>query len=429
MAPMMITFLLLLVIPSGSVVAAADDGDDMSNNLFSDLAPLLTLFGEQFAKQYLSQSMNWLDNVIFAMAPLGIITAIVGAIRVGGPSWLKALIGRARENRATVEVELMSSTSHEVCELWNGQGIIRTMGRPEIKQIIYLKSADGTDTGETFGLHTVESAMQAGHLEARAPDLNNVRLASNIGGPQAAPSISLNLHGGNKVSELYAAAICGLVLQVGVLFYCGALVYLPALLEKLPKDGVGSWPFPVLATGTIALFIGMFLCSGIVEKSTKETAFMLKHHDDTPQPETVRILWLQTSHIVSDQTFDSFVIFGKHESDRILTSRRDNDLDPQWIASFENVTVFGTSFGLAGFVLQFQGLRGMNWSASIAQLIAVSLMTVWRAWLRRYLTETPIPRQVPAQHEMDWLALWMAKKLGDDESGGIHWPADDEVLG
>lgn len=68
---------------------------------------------EQFAKQYMSASMGWLDNIAFAFAPLGIITAIVAAIRVSGPVWLKALIGRARENKAAAEIELMSSTSHE----------------------------------------------------------------------------------------------------------------------------------------------------------------------------------------------------------------------------------------------------------------------------------------------------------------------------
>ncbi|KAF8241203.1 hypothetical protein K440DRAFT_22882 [Wilcoxina mikolae CBS 423.85] len=144
--------------------AAADTGDDYTNNLFSDIAPLLALFGEQFAKQFMSQSMSWLDHIIFAMAPLGILTAIVAAIRVGGPSWLRAVVGRARENRAIVEMELMSSTSHEVCELWNGQGIVRTMGRPEVQQIIYLEDQKGEDT---FGLHTVESAMKARLLKAK----------------------------------------------------------------------------------------------------------------------------------------------------------------------------------------------------------------------------------------------------------------------
>ena len=64
--------------------------------------------------------MGWADNILFAMAPLGVITAIVGAIRVAGPPILKALVGRARENGAAAEVDLMSSTSHDVCELWNG---------------------------------------------------------------------------------------------------------------------------------------------------------------------------------------------------------------------------------------------------------------------------------------------------------------------
>ena len=108
--------------------------------------------------------MHWLDHIIFAMAPLGILTAIVAAIRVGGPSWLRAVVGRARENVAIVEMELMSSTSHEVCELWNGQGIVRTMGRTEVQQIIYLE--DQKDQ-KTFGLHTVESAMKTGLLRAQ----------------------------------------------------------------------------------------------------------------------------------------------------------------------------------------------------------------------------------------------------------------------
>lgn len=104
------------------------------------------------------------------MAPLGIITAIVGAIRVGGPLWLRAVVGRARENRAAVEVELMTSTSHGVCELWNGQGVVRSMGTPEVQQIIYLDTMK--NDGDTFGLHTVETAMDAGLLDVQCTYFN-----------------------------------------------------------------------------------------------------------------------------------------------------------------------------------------------------------------------------------------------------------------
>lgn len=86
--------------PSGS---ADFPGDGFANNLISDLAPLLTLFGEQVTKQFLGMSMGWADNVLLAMGPLGILTIIVSAIRVGGARQLKALVGRARESMATVE--------------------------------------------------------------------------------------------------------------------------------------------------------------------------------------------------------------------------------------------------------------------------------------------------------------------------------------
>jgi hypothetical protein len=112
--------------------------------------------------------VGWLDYIIFAMAPLGILTVIVAAIRVSGPPWLRAVIGRARENRATVEEELMSSTSNEVCELWNGQGVVRTMGKPEVQQIIYLEELDDRDDKkETFGLYTVESAVEDRYLVSK----------------------------------------------------------------------------------------------------------------------------------------------------------------------------------------------------------------------------------------------------------------------
>jgi hypothetical protein len=85
----------------------ADGGDDFSNNFATDIAPFLALFGENAAKQSTTGSMGWTDNIISAMAPLGIITAIAGAIRVSGSlKWLKSLIGRAREGRRDAEVEL-----------------------------------------------------------------------------------------------------------------------------------------------------------------------------------------------------------------------------------------------------------------------------------------------------------------------------------
>jgi hypothetical protein len=51
--PRVLGTLLVLVLFLCPAVAE-DTGDNFSNNLFSDLAPLLALFGEQVAKQYVT---------------------------------------------------------------------------------------------------------------------------------------------------------------------------------------------------------------------------------------------------------------------------------------------------------------------------------------------------------------------------------------
>ncbi|KAH0609723.1 uncharacterized protein H6S33_012269 [Morchella sextelata] len=86
-------------------VRAADAGDEFTNNFVTDLAPLLALFGERVATQFMSEAFTIADSIIFAVAPLGVMTAMVGAIRVGGPNELRAIIGRAKESRSTVELE------------------------------------------------------------------------------------------------------------------------------------------------------------------------------------------------------------------------------------------------------------------------------------------------------------------------------------
>jgi hypothetical protein len=101
----------------------ADNWDDLSNNLATDLAPIITLFGEAVTKQWLSESTTTLDLVIFALLPIGILTAVVSAIRVCGNRSLKAFIGRAQEPDAVAEMELCSSTGLSVCELWSKGGI------------------------------------------------------------------------------------------------------------------------------------------------------------------------------------------------------------------------------------------------------------------------------------------------------------------
>ena len=185
----------------------------------------------------------------------------------------------------------------------------------------------------------------------------------------------------------------------------------------------------------------MLICSHIVENSTDEATYF-------PGPSRkARVIWLQRSGTVSDQAFESFAIFPREAQVLVRTSQRapesnhqkepktevgnesqkspneasgHSEQTPGFTAVLEPVsrylaaenvkTIGGTAIGVCGFVVQFTGLRGMHWSASVAQLGATVLMTVLRAWVRRDLAELPRALPVVPGHELDWLAMTFGGK-------------------
>jgi len=140
---------------------SGDFSEDFLSGFISDLGPLISLFGEQVARQFMSESLYWYDHLIFALCPLGIITAVVGAIRISGPSSLKSLIGRARESRGIAEMELTTSTSTDVCELWNGRQMVRVMGSGKIEQLLFFPELQDESS---CGFYTLEEAEKDGLL-------------------------------------------------------------------------------------------------------------------------------------------------------------------------------------------------------------------------------------------------------------------------
>ncbi|KAG0135860.1 hypothetical protein HOY82DRAFT_115539 [Tuber indicum] len=464
--------------------ALAAGGVDFSNNLFSDLAPLLALFGEQVAKQFLSQSLSWLEDVIFAMAPLGIVTAIVSAIRVGGPGWLKAVVGRARESRAVAEVELMSSTSHEVCELWNGEAIVRVMGSPKIAEILYFP--DGVDGQNGSRFITFEGAVEKGILRnvkesksfltrgegtiwTRVGRFSRTRssiksplLSPGRGGtdteaviaereherrrhrraipiltalprhtdPTCAPNISLNICGVRRHGELWLFAILGIVLQFGCLIFIGVTRYHSKI--KLKEDENSEYAYPLMASGTLLLIAGMMACSHVVQASSEEDIWVSER--------SFRILWLQKGDRVNDQLFKSYALFGDKERNSLIASRRRPYTSRQTSSRAKHVldmtlslgtlAIAGSLVGIAGFVIQFVGIRALHWSASIAQLVVTLAMTVVRTWIRRKMSDQPQDMTLPTDDEIDFLAvkfgtsldtLWKFKHNGLEGARDPSW--------
>ncbi|KAF5605623.1 serine threonine phosphatase 6 regulatory ankyrin repeat subunit A [Fusarium pseudocircinatum] len=367
--------LLLLVVET----LAEDDDTDFLMNVFSDLGPVLALFGEQFARQFLSETFTWYDHVIFACVPLGIMTAIAGAIRVQGHKFLKAFIGRARENRAAAEIEYMSSTSAEVGELFNGRGIVRTMGQPGIAQFIVfpdelLKEKKGAQN-QSYGIHTLKSASQEGilykegycdeldlaaqnwlksfkHTETRKKDVEQAEdgfgpsisrserttpLQKNDRFPKyrdslKSPNLQLNI-ATEKISpkrrsiELHLAAIIAVILQASLLVIAAVVPYRAQGYESQP------WGLPCYIGGSVLLFIGMLACSVAIERSTKEFKWrpspgISNETQDSSEvrPQSMDLFWVQRTQRVSDQDFDSYVISSRNKQFISTSSRREDVL-------------------------------------------------------------------------------------------------------
>jgi ankyrin repeat protein len=422
------------------------DGDDFSNNLFTDLGPLLALFGAEVTTQFLSQSLTWADSILFAIGPLGVITAMVGAIRVGGPYGLRSFIGHAREPRAEVERELMSSTSKEVCELWNGESLVRVTGEPKIAELlvvfdedckrppksqdwgIYLKeecefvkvkgqdaqaaasskasSTDGKANGEPYSPDTSikkdqDEEKRRGNLPySKQPELNSL----------TAPNVSLNHPPSRNSAEVIFFSAVAIVLQAVVLLLDAFITYRWKLLKE--GEPVTKSAFPLVLAGTVGLTAGMFVCSAVVEKSAKIVWYNLQ----SPQP--VKLLWLQKKSVVSDQNFESYAIFAAEGRRSIVSSTRQAYFQPDreeldhavledftlQMFSINLVTTGGVLLSLVSYVVQFVGFRQMHWLATILQLILSVTMTAIRSWVRRDLSKQPFNQKLPEGYELDWLA-------------------------
>ncbi|KAF2808792.1 uncharacterized protein BDZ99DRAFT_444593, partial [Mytilinidion resinicola] len=366
-------------------------------NLFSDFAPLLTLFGEQVTHQFLSMSMGWADNILLAMGPLGIITTVVSAIRVGGVRGLKAIVGkfvttfqaifglahRAREIRFSAEAELLSSTSADVCELWSGQEVVRQYGTPDTKEMIIVLEK----TPRVLGL---VDAFSGKYLrEASNKIVNDSKASSRILNELAkgAPNFTLNIRGSTvSRSELWFWTAVGIVCQTVALV-------IPALgtyYWDWPKGDfpVPSYEYPCFLIGSTFIIIGLIFCSRVIEATTAEHDFVQR------KSKKIQVLRLQRTCTVSDQHFESYAILNAPGDVRLRTSRPNN----------YTVSFMAT---IAGFICQFVGLRALHWFATIILLGVTLIMTGARAWVHRGLVSDPLCLHLPEGREIPWLALFI----------------------
>ncbi|KAF3798727.1 hypothetical protein GCG54_00008181 [Colletotrichum gloeosporioides] len=396
------------------------DGDDFSNNLFSDLAPLLTLFGEQVTIQFLSLSMGWADNFLIAMGPLGIITTVISAIRIGGGRTLKTLIGRARETQAVSEQELLSSTSSNVCELWNGQQVTRIIGEPKETSTVVI-SRDGTiytlRRAYRNGLITIKNtdsnASSSSHRDVHN-NYNSKRSTGNVSNNSQSDQNEEYIDDANSASldlptnltlntrsapasklELWSWAALGIALQTIALVFPGITTH----YWKWNKGDspVAAYGYPCFVVGTVSLTIGLILCGHIIEGATIETDFALTKES---KRQGLKFICLQKALSLGDQEYPACAII-LAPTHGILTTSRSSYLNLGHVWSGATLSTFLT---ISGYVVQFVGLRALHWSAAIVQLAVTIAMTVVRAFARRNLASTPTTSDLGLQlHFIPWL--------------------------
>lgn len=421
------------LLPCLVALVQAEWWDDFSNNLASDLAPILALFGEQVTKQFLSESTTRLDTFIFAMVPLGILTAVVSAIRVcGGPS-LRAFIGRAQEGGGVAEAELCSSTSRDVCELYHNGAVVRVFGRPKIAELVHepkgasfyekLGSAGGAkdDVAAKCGIYTFQEyinssvARDAGWTENGAPVRGNVRGSDHIMMFAPNPNLSLN-YGIKRHPKLvnWLAAFAGLVLQASVLWF-GALATYKWRWKKNDAQAP-PWAFPMMVFGTCLQCFGMWWCAHLIDVSSKERVFRKK---ETSNHSHSSLHVVQPGNqVVGDQTLDSFSF-----QDVILPSREyiTSWKDPQQ-SDHPKTTTASVAVTMAGFILQFISLRAQHSAVSVFQLGAILAMSLIRSMLRtqRLKRGQNLLHRRPDEvqgYELDWLVLQMERSRSAGRSG------------
>lgn len=144
---------------------------------------------------------------------------MIFAIRVACSPGLRALVRRAKESRGCVEPDLMSSSSADVCEFWNGEGVVRVPGRPVLLQLVCFNGG-GRGGEESEKICTFREAVKLGLYRAQggagdaAADDEDPQALENL------PNLSLNF----SVKPLGRWTLVGFVVA-GVLLQAGVLAY------------------------------------------------------------------------------------------------------------------------------------------------------------------------------------------------------------
>lgn len=316
---------------------------------------------------------------------------------------------RARDSPDDEEKELLSSTSSSVREIWNGHRVIRQAGEPQIVELVFQ---EGRSSGlllvplqedlesrnwvverckerRQLSFSRLLSRLFRGNREEE--DLDEIELITSLMRKKA-PNLTMNIP--NAITDpmhLWRCVFIGAILQCLVFVFNAYVVYHEQWLRAGAR--VASYGFPLWASGTLSIIVGLFMCAFVIENVTTE--YVVKRDDPD---DSFRIVRFEKPIPLMNLPAYGFL----HKDSQVLVSQRTtfvgkrnmsgldeipNDITTDLFLQKKNRTAFmtllGTVFALSGFILQNLGTRELHFSASIAQLLATVALTVLRSWVRR----------------------------------------------
>jgi hypothetical protein len=254
--------------------------------------------------------------------------------------------------------------------------------------------------------------MAKGHGSVRQVQTRTERRISRRLGYAKNPNLMLNI-GLRRHPQwlLVSTAVFVTLLQASVLGFAGWVTF----VKKLQKEDTisPSWALSMTIIGTSLLCAGMYMCSSLIERSTKECTFSRSNlsndtssssshisdeetgmHNEGPgghstdmaqtngsvdrKPRTI-FYWVQPGdQVIGDQTFDSFAYSDKAMPLPSYTISWRGPSSP-WE---RKMTWLASMLTIIAFIVQFIGLRGLHSSVQVYQLAVVLIMSALRALLR-----------------------------------------------
>lgn len=369
-------FMLLLYWTKGAT--AQEQGgagvNDAATASLSDIAPLMQLFGERPTKSFIAVGRCWQDSVIAGVAPIGVLTMAVSALRLTGTSFSKHLIGRSSEGDETVADDLLhvASDSHVVSLSNVSTGDVKRVRDTELDVIMAYGTSAMTVSLEDFNRSKFADSSSTSKKQFDSTQVDYIA----FGLATAAPENMLGVYKPwIRPGIAMTIACCLAALQISGLF----------LLDEL-----GAW-----AATTCAVWLTSSLVAVAINAATHANAVLkLTGSQNT-------YYWSSSSQTV--WSLKGFPNVNLYEDRRVNTAN--------WLVDLV------VCMQLVAYISQYLWLRTLSWKGSLLVLGVALGCSLVRALRCRYQLNGGkaciVCPQVPSSRAAEFVAACIEMSKGN----------------